>query len=89
MRPRKSAETVIVRIGSTIVYESVRTARVLAPKTLKAGHTFKFPTAWSGKPNQTGIKNLSPGTYTITVDDSGYGASTTVQLVARHRNAGR
>ncbi len=89
IRPRMSTETVIVEIGSTVVYESARKARVLAPATIKPGHTLKFTTAWSGKTNQAGIKNLSPGTYTITVDDNGYGASTSVQLLAHHNNVGR
>jgi hypothetical protein len=89
VRPRTSVETVTVEIGSTVVYESARKVRVRAPETIKPDHTLKLTTAWPGKANQTGIKNLSAGAYTITVNDNGYGASTTVELVARHKNMGR
>jgi hypothetical protein len=89
IRPKMSTETVIVRIGSTVVYEATHKARVPAPATIKPGHTLKLTTSWSGKANQAGIKNLSPGAYTITVDDNGYSASTTVMLLARHNNSGR
>jgi hypothetical protein len=89
IRPKLSAETVVVTMGSTVVYQSARKARGHVLQTVKPGHTLKLTTAWSGKANQTGIKNLSPGTYTITVDEDGYGASTTVKLIARHKNVGR
>jgi hypothetical protein len=87
--PRLSTETVTVQLGSTLVYETARKVRVPRPATIKPGHVLKLTTAWSGKANQAGIKNLSPGTYTITVDDNGYSAKATVQLVARHHNLGR
>jgi hypothetical protein len=87
--PRLSTETITVQMGSTLVYETARKVRVPAPATIKPGHTLKLTTAWSGKANQAGIKNLSPGIYTITVVDNGYSAKTTVQLVARHHNLGR
>ena len=59
--------------------------RALASKTIKPGHALKMTTMWSGKANQVGVKKLTPGNYTIEVDDDGYVASTTVQIVSRHK----
>ena len=78
-------ETVTVRHGSTIVYESTRKVRPLASRMLRSGHPLKLTLLWSGKPNQAGVKKLAPGAYTITVDDDGYAASTTVDLLKRSR----
>ena len=85
IRPKMSAETVIVEIGSTVVYESALKARVVTHGAIKPGHTLKLKTTWPGTTNQAGIKNLGPGTYTIKAEVDGYGASTTVQLVGRHK----
>jgi hypothetical protein len=75
-------ETLTVQRGSTMVYESVRKAPVLPLQMIKTGHPLELTTVWSGKANRAGIKKLTPGTYTITVDDAGYVASTAVQLTA-------
>jgi hypothetical protein len=71
--------------GSTVVYESARKLHTVASAKIKPGHALKLTTIWSGKANQLGIKKLTPGTYTIEVDDDGYLASTTVQIVSRHK----
>jgi hypothetical protein len=76
-------ETVTVKQGSTLVYESVRKAHALPSRMIIAGHRLKLTTAWSGKANQVGVDKLKSGAYTITVSDDGYMASTTVQLIAR------
>jgi hypothetical protein len=78
-------ETVTVQHGSTVVYESARKVRPLTSRVIRSGHPFKLTTLWSGKPNQAGVKKLAPGAYTITVDDDGYAASTTVDLLKRNR----
>jgi hypothetical protein len=84
IKPRVTTETVIVEMGSTVVYKSSRKVRVPAPGTIKPGHSIKLTSVWSGKGNQTGIKKLSAGTYTITAADNGYSAATTIQLAPRH-----
>ena len=76
-------ETVTVQHGSTVVYESARRVHPLTTRMISSGHPFKLTTLWSGKPNQAGVKKLAPGAYTITVDDDGYAASTTVDLLKR------
>jgi hypothetical protein len=52
---------------------------------IRASHPLKLTTLWSGKANQIGVKKLTPGTYTIIVNDDGYIASTTVDLIARRK----
>jgi hypothetical protein len=71
--------------GSTVIYESARKFRAFASKTIKPGHTLKMTTMWSGKANQSGVKKLTPGTYTIEVDDGGFVASTTVEIISHHK----
>ena len=87
IRSSQGTATVSIQTGSTVVYVSARKLHPLGPLTIKAGHTLRLKTAWAGNANQAGINNLSPGTYTITVDEDGYDASATVQLVARHERA--
>jgi hypothetical protein len=76
-------ETVTVQDGSTVVYQSKAKAPALTANMIRPGHPLELVTRWSGKANQAGIKKLTPGTYTITVDDDGYVASTAVQMTAR------
>ena len=85
IKESRHLETVTVQDGSTVVYESTRKVHPLTSRIIKAGHPLQLTTLWSGKPNQAGVKKLSPGIYTITVDDDGYAASTTVDLVARRK----
>lgn len=87
IRPSQGTGTVRIQTGSTLVYVSARKLRPLGPTTIKAGHALRLTTAWAGNANQAGINHLSPGTYTITVDEDGYDASATVELVARHERA--
>jgi hypothetical protein len=85
IKEKRHIETVTVQHGSTVVYESTRKVHPLTSRMIKAGHPLQLTTRWSGKPNQAGVKKLSPGIYTITVDDDGYAASTTVDLIARRK----
>jgi hypothetical protein len=85
IKESRHLETVTVQDGSTVVYELTRKVHPLTSRMIKAGHSLKLTTLWSGKPNQAGVKKLSPGIYTIAVDDDGYAASTTVDLVARRK----
>ena len=73
--------------GSTVVYEKERKFPAFASGTIKPGHALKLTTMWSGSEHQVGVKKLTPGTYTIEVDDNGYVASTTVQVVSSHQHA--
>jgi hypothetical protein len=82
---RQTVETVTVRQGSTLVYESARKVRLPRSATIKPGQPVKLSTVWSGKTNQAGVKKATSGFYTIEVQDDGYSASTVVQLVARHK----
>ena len=83
MKQGRHIETVIVQHGSTVVYESVRKVRPITSKMMKQGDPLRLTTLWSGKPNQVDVRKLAPGAYTITVDDDGYTASTTVDLLRR------
>jgi len=87
MKPIKNVAQITVLAGSTEVYQSNRTVRALASGVIKPGQTVKVATLWSGKANRPGVKKLSPGTYTIQVDDDGYLASTTVQIGDCHAHA--
>ncbi len=84
-RQGRGIEAVIVQEGSTVVYESTRKVRALASEVIKPGHALKLTALWSGKLNQSGVKKLTPGRYTITVDDDGYVGLTTVRIVS-HRD---
>lgn len=85
IKQTKGLETVTVRDGTTLVYDGVLRARARPRKLLKAGQPLKLTTVWPGHANQASLSKLTPGTYTITVDDDGYAASSTVQLVSRRR----
>ena len=79
-KANRNVAQITVLSGSSTVYQSSRTIRSLAASKIKPGQTVKLTTLWSGKANQSGVKKLSPGTYTIQVADNGYTASTTVQI---------
>jgi hypothetical protein len=68
-----------------VVYESARKLHTVHSEKLKPGHALKLKTIWSGKANQLGVKKLTRGTYTIEVEDDGYMASMTVQIVPRRK----
>ncbi len=84
VQPNKNVAQITVLSGSTEVYEASRTVHALAAKTIKPGQTVKLATVWSGKANRPAVKKLSPGTYTIQVEDDGYVASTTLQVTGPH-----
>jgi hypothetical protein len=85
IRESRHVETVTVQHGSTVAYESARRVHPLTARMIRASHPLKLTTLWSDKANQIGVKKLTPGTYTITVNDDGYIASTTVDLIARRK----
>ncbi len=85
IKPSRSADKLSVLHGSTVVFESARKFRAVTSETLKPGHALRITNMWSGKANQLGVKKLTPGIYTIEVDDDGYLASTTVEIVSRHK----
>jgi hypothetical protein len=85
VRQRHSIDKLTVLAGSTVVYESTRVVRPLTAKMIKPGNRLQLTTVWSGEANQVGVKNLTPGSYTIEVDADGYAATTTIQLVSRRK----
>jgi hypothetical protein len=85
IKESRHVETVTVQHGSTVVYESTRRVHPLTSRMIRTGHPLKLKAIWSGKANQVGVEKLTPGTYTITVDDAGYVASTAVQLTTRRK----
>ena len=52
---------------------------------IKPGHALELTTVWSGKVNQHGVKKITAGTYTITVAEDGFIASTAVKIVQRRK----
>jgi hypothetical protein len=84
VKHRHDVATLTVQRGSTLVYESARKVHAVGSEIIKpAGDPLKLTALWSGKANQPGAKKLTRGRYTITLDDDGYAASTTVDLISR------
>ena len=55
-----------------MVYESARKFRALASEMIKPGHRSQVDDPVVGQGESSGVKKLTPGTYTIEVDDDGY-----------------
>ena len=67
--------------GSTVVFRSKRVRSVSSARTIKPHQSIRLALAWSGRPNQSGLKKLAPGTYTVDVVAGGYSSTTTVRIV--------
>jgi hypothetical protein len=78
---RPAVDGITVMQGSTVVYRSGVIA--LLGGTIKPHASMKLTLLWSGRPNQPGLGKLNPGTYTITVVEGGYSASTTIRILGR------
>jgi hypothetical protein len=78
--PDTEFDGITVTEGTKIVYESSRVPSVLAARGIKPHKSIKLALAWSGRPNQSGISRLSPGTYRIQVVDGGFVATTMVRI---------
>jgi hypothetical protein len=75
-----TTDQLVYQVGQLIELTFTETSRMI-----KAWHLLQWTSLWSGKPNSAGVKKLGPSIYTIAVNDDGYAASTTVDLVARHK----
>jgi hypothetical protein len=78
--PRPGVDGITVMHGSAVVYHSSTAASALAPGSIKPHGSVKLTFFWSGRPNQSGLKKLPPGTYTIQVVEAGYTATTTIRI---------
>jgi len=81
--PNPGVDGITVRQGSTVVFRSSGIASVLAARIIKPHSSIKLALNWSGRPNQSGIKTLAPGTYTVQVVEDGYSATATIRIVGR------
>jgi hypothetical protein len=70
--------------GSTVVWHTVRTTRVVRAKarTLLPGQSVTFQTVWNFRPSPRGrgAAKMSPHSYTILASEGGYSAQTTIQI---------
>ena len=73
-----ATDRVTVRLGSTIIWTRLLTRPKV--KTLKHGQSVSIDTVWNGKANQGASRNLSPGIYTIEVDEAGMSASASIRI---------
>lgn len=64
--------------GSTLLWR--KSLGAVKATALKAGKSLERTALWNGKPNQGGLKNINPGTYTIQVYEGGYSASNTIRI---------
>ncbi len=81
--PKPAVDGITIIEGSTVIYRSSRTASALASRTIKPYGSIKLALDWSARPNQSGIKKLTPGTYTVDVVEDGYSATATFRIVGR------
>jgi hypothetical protein len=81
--PKTAVDGIMVMDGSTVVYRSSGMASPLVAGSIKPHSSIKLALNWSGRPNQSGIKRLSPGTYTVQVVEGGYTATATIRIVGR------
>ncbi len=79
--PDAGPDAITVMDGSTVVFRSSRIGSALAVRSIKPHRSIKLALAWSGRPNQSGIRKLAPGTYTVDVVEGGYSGSTTIRIV--------
>jgi len=79
--PKPGVDGITVMQGSTVVFRSSGIASALAARSIKRHGSIKLALNWSGRPNQSGIKTLTPGTYTVQVVEGGYSATATIRIV--------
>ena len=79
--PKPGVDGITVMNGSTVVYRSGGVAWNVAAGSIKPHGSLKLVLNWSGRPNQSGIKKLTPGTYTVQVVEGGYLATATIRIV--------
>jgi len=79
--PKPGVDGITVMQGSTVVFRSSGIASALVARSIKRHGSIKLALNWSGRPNQSGIKTLTPGTYTVQVVEDGYSATATIRTV--------
>ncbi len=81
MPPNAGPDRITVMDGSTVVFRSARIRSALIARSIKPHHSIELALSWSGRPNQSDIAKLAPGTYTVQVVDGGFSGTTTIRLV--------
>jgi Intracellular proteinase inhibitor len=76
----KVREHITITQGSTVVWDATRPVPLGHIKTIQPGQTITFTKVWDGRPNQPGVHQLEPGTYSVNVEIGGYGSGQTIQL---------
>jgi hypothetical protein len=74
--PDTKLDRITVMKGSRVVWQSRRGAFTRRTRTIQPGQTIKLSAVWNGRPNQPGMKKLTPGTYTIEAN----AATTTITI---------
>src|SRR5271157_4232784 len=59
--PKPGVVGITVMQGSTVVFRSSGIASALVARSIKRHGSIKLALNWSGRPNQSGIKTLTPG----------------------------
>jgi len=81
--PKRGVDGITVMEGSTVVFRSRRIASALAAQSIKPHSSIELALNWSGRPTRSGIKRLTPGTYTVQVVEGGYSGTATIRVVGR------
>jgi hypothetical protein len=81
--PIRSREHITILDGTKVVSRMTRRIPASALKRLRAGKTVRLTTIWDGQPNQTGIRAIKPGEYTVDVSYGGFEASAEIALTRK------
>jgi len=79
--PKPGVDGITIMTGSTIVYRSGGIVWPQSGGSIKPHGSLKLALNWSGRPNQLGLKKLTPGFYTVQVVEGGYLAMATFHIV--------
>jgi hypothetical protein len=83
LKGRSNRLEITILEANRVVFRETKIAHSTKPKTLDAGRRLQTSFVWNGKPNQPGVRKLLPGTYTIDVEEDGFSAESSIQLVSR------
>jgi hypothetical protein len=78
--PDVNLDGITVMNGSTVVFHSSRLRLGRGARSIKPHQSVKLALNWSGRPNQSGVTKLAPGTYTVAVIEGGYLGTTTIRV---------
>ena len=78
--PNPKVDGISVLHGSELIWRSARGVSIFHGRTIRPGQTIKSIVVWDGRPDQIGVKVLTPGKYTIQMFEDGFEASSTITI---------